>query len=77
MNKLCLIIICCFISTLSFAENEAYYDNHDNGWHWYDDPEEEQSTETISEKTPSAPPSNVSATEEMQALQKSFRGSKK
>lgn len=69
MTKLYLMVLCCFLSTANFAKNEAYYDNHDNGWHWYDDPAEEQLTEVLPEKTPSAPLSQVSATEEMKALQ--------
>ena len=69
MNKVCLIVFCCFLSTVSFADRDAYYDNHDNGWHWYDDPAEEQATEILPEKTSTAPPSQVSATEEMNALQ--------
>ncbi len=69
MNKLCLIVFCCFLSTVSFADRDAYYDNHDNGWHWYDDPAEEQATEILPEKISTAPPSEVSATEEMKALQ--------
>lgn len=75
MNKYWIVLLCCFIST-SFAMDEAYYDNHDNGWHWYDDPAEEQATENEPQKTVSAPPSNVTATEEMQALQKMLEEAK-
>lgn len=76
MNKLSLILLCCVLSTASFADNEAYYDNHDNGWHWYDDPVDEEPEETLPAKTSSAPPSDVSATEEMKALQKLLEESK-
>ncbi len=70
MNKKWGIFLCLFLSSVSFATDEAYYDHHDHGWHWYDDPVDEESEEALPEKTPPVPSTDVSATEAMQALQK-------
>lgn len=70
MNKLSIILLCCVTANVSLANNETYYDNHENGWHWYDDPVEEKIEEVKPSQSDTAPPSTVSATDEMKVLQK-------
>lgn len=72
-KSLIRLLFCMCLLSNAVAATTTYYDHHSNGWHWYDDPEEEQAIETPKAQEPKV---TVSATEQMTEIQKMIKEAK-
>ncbi len=59
-----MISSACLVFIISDCFADPFFSKHQEGWHWYQDPEEEQKQKTQTKSAPQNP------TEEMQALRK-------